>query len=130
MAEIMIRVAFLYDEKQSYVILEEEIPILEFQEGFFEQEIREGFYVDKSMKAAWAPEMEVLQKVAEICDRRGYFSAGLSAAGGERANTTREARAYLEEIWEGIQYLEANCGVKISHQLVIEENGKSLPQSS
>lgn len=43
--------------------------MLEFQEGFFEQEIREGFYIDKSVKASWAAGMEVLHKVAEICDR-------------------------------------------------------------
>lgn len=31
------------------------IRMLEFQESFFEQEIREGFYIiDKSMKASWA----------------------------------------------------------------------------
>lgn len=43
--------------------------MLEFQEGFFEQEIRNGFYIDETMKTVWAAEMEVLQKVAEICDR-------------------------------------------------------------
>ncbi|MCM1119896.1 MAG: LicD family protein [bacterium] len=43
--------------------------MLEFQEGFFEQEIREGFYVDKSIKAAWAAGLEVLQRIAEVCDR-------------------------------------------------------------
>lgn len=43
--------------------------MLEFQEGFFEQEIREGFYVDKSIKAAWAAGLEVLQRIAGVCDR-------------------------------------------------------------
>lgn len=45
--------------------------MLEFQEGFFEQEVRNGFYIDGTMKTLWAAEMEVLQKVAEICDRHG-----------------------------------------------------------
>lgn len=45
--------------------------MLEFQEGFFEQEIRDGFYIDTTMKTVWAAELEVLQKVAEICDRHG-----------------------------------------------------------
>lgn len=45
--------------------------MLEFQEGFFEQEIRDGFYIDMTMKTVWAAELEVLQKVAEICDRHG-----------------------------------------------------------
>ncbi|MDE6129712.1 MAG: LicD family protein, partial [Lachnospiraceae bacterium] len=45
--------------------------MLEFQEGFFEQEVRNGFYINRTMKTAWAAELEVLQKVAEICDRHG-----------------------------------------------------------
>lgn len=43
--------------------------MLEFQEGFFEQEIRDGFYLDATMKTVWAAELEVLQKVAEVCDK-------------------------------------------------------------
>ncbi|MBD5537105.1 MAG: LicD family protein, partial [Lachnospiraceae bacterium] len=45
--------------------------MLEFQEGFFEQEVRSGFYIDTTMKTVWAAELEVLQKIAEICDRHG-----------------------------------------------------------
>lgn len=45
--------------------------MLEFQEGFFECEIRDNFYVDATMKSVWAAEMEVLQKIAEVCDRHG-----------------------------------------------------------
>lgn len=43
--------------------------MLEFQEGFFEQEVRDGFYIDTTMKTVWAAELEVLQKVAEVCDK-------------------------------------------------------------
>ncbi len=45
--------------------------MLEFQEGFFEQEVREGFYLDTTMKTVWAAELELLQKVAEVCDKYG-----------------------------------------------------------
>lgn len=45
--------------------------MLEFQEGFFNQEVRDGFYLDTTMKTLWAAELEVLQKVAEVCDRHG-----------------------------------------------------------
>ena len=45
--------------------------MLEFQEGFFDQEVRDGFYLDTTMKTLWAAELEVLQKVAEVCDRHG-----------------------------------------------------------
>jgi len=41
--------------------------MLEFQEGFFEQEVRDGFYLDVTMKTLWASELELLQKVAEVC---------------------------------------------------------------
>lgn len=45
--------------------------MLEFQESFFEQEVRNGFYIDRTMKTVWAAELEVLQRVAEICDKYG-----------------------------------------------------------
>ena len=52
-------------------IRRKERDMLEFQEGFFNQEVRDGFYLDTTMKTLWAAELEVLQKVAEICDRHG-----------------------------------------------------------
>lgn len=45
--------------------------MLEFQEGFFDQEVREGFYLDTTMKTVWAAELELLQKIAEVCDKYG-----------------------------------------------------------
>lgn len=43
--------------------------MLEFRDDFFEQEIREGFYIDETMKRLWAVQLEILQVIAEICDR-------------------------------------------------------------
>lgn len=70
--------SYRVSDKCAFVFLNEGFSIagkgiwmLEFQEGFFEQEIREGFYVDKSIKAAWAASLEVLQNIAEVCDRHG-----------------------------------------------------------
>lgn len=45
--------------------------MLEFQESFFDQEIRNRFYLDTTMKTLWAAELEVMQKVAEVCDKYG-----------------------------------------------------------
>lgn len=53
--------------------------MLEFQEGFFDQEIRNGFYIDVTMKTLWAAELELLHKVAEVCDKYGltwYAASG------------------------------------------------------
>lgn len=53
--------------------------MLEFQEGFFEPEIRDGFYVEALMKRFWAAELEVLQRIAEVCHRhqiRWYAAYG------------------------------------------------------
>ncbi len=44
---------------------------MEFAQQFFEKEIRCGFEISPMMKRAWAAELEVLQVVAEICDRNG-----------------------------------------------------------
>lgn len=43
--------------------------MLEFSNEFFDQEVREGFYIDATMKTVWAAELEVLQRVAEVCDK-------------------------------------------------------------
>lgn len=44
-------------------------PKLQFDEKYFEGEIREGFYVEPMMKRAWAAQLEV------VCDLREYFEA-------------------------------------------------------
>lgn len=43
--------------------------MLDFPEHFFENQEREGFLVDSTMKTVWAAELEVLQEIAIICNR-------------------------------------------------------------
>lgn len=45
--------------------------MLDFPQEFFEEEVREGFTIDKTMKIFWAAEMEVLREIAEVCERHG-----------------------------------------------------------
>lgn len=49
---------------------------MQFEENFFEKEIRCGFEVPSLMKRAWAAEMEVLAVVVDICNNNGlrYFA--------------------------------------------------------
>lgn len=42
---------------------------MEFPKDYFKKECREGFEVPEMMKRAWAAQMEVLEVVAEICER-------------------------------------------------------------
>lgn len=44
---------------------------MEFSPEFFRKEIRCDFEISEMMKRAWAAEMEVLQVVAEVCERNG-----------------------------------------------------------
>ena len=43
--------------------------MLEFSEDFFKPEIRCGFVVDATMKTVWAAELEVLNEIAQICQK-------------------------------------------------------------
>lgn len=47
-----------------------------FSDNFFDEQEREGFLVSSLMKRTWAAEMELLQIVADICERNGliYFA--------------------------------------------------------
>lgn len=49
---------------------------MNFSEDFFRREVRCGFEIEEMMKRAWAAEMEVLQVIADICERKGlpYFA--------------------------------------------------------
>lgn len=45
--------------------------MINFPEKFFEEEVREDFTIDVTMKSFWAAEMEVLREVSEVCERHG-----------------------------------------------------------
>lgn len=45
--------------------------MLQFSEDFFQPEIREGFYIDSTMKTVWATALDVLQTIAEVCEKHG-----------------------------------------------------------
>lgn len=49
---------------------------MEFSADFFKKEVRCDFEVPEMMKRAWAAELEVLQVVAEVCEKNGlqYFA--------------------------------------------------------
>ncbi len=42
---------------------------MQFPDSFFEDEVRDGFYVPGLMKRAWAAHMEVLASVASFCEK-------------------------------------------------------------
>jgi len=48
-----------------------------FPKDYFQGETRDGFYIEPMMKCAWAAEIEVLEVVAEICEKHNlrYFAA-------------------------------------------------------
>ena len=41
--------------------------MLQFPEEYFEDEVRDGFYVPSMIKRAWATELDVLDEVDRIC---------------------------------------------------------------
>lgn len=49
---------------------------MEFPDSYFEDEVREGFYISSLMKRAWAAQMEVLEAVQTICNAHNirYFA--------------------------------------------------------
>ena len=49
---------------------------MEFLDAYFEDEVRDGFYVPAMMKRAWAAELEVLSEIDKICQKHQipYFA--------------------------------------------------------
>lgn len=42
---------------------------MQFPHSYFEDEVREGFYVPCMMKCSWAASLEVLSEIAKVCER-------------------------------------------------------------
>ena len=52
---------------------------MQFPASWFEDEVRDGFYVPAIMKRAWAAELEVLSDVASVCKKyhiRWFMDSG------------------------------------------------------
>lgn len=49
---------------------------MKFTDAYFEDEVRDGFYVSSMMKKAWAAQLEVLYEVQQLCKRHNiqYFA--------------------------------------------------------
>ncbi len=60
--------------------------MLQFAEGFFAGEERDGFYVDGTMKTVWAAELEVLAEIGRICEKYQlqWFADGGTLLGAVR----------------------------------------------
>ena len=45
-------------------------------DSYFEDEVRDGFFVPSLMKRAWAAQLELLKIVQDICEKNGirYFA--------------------------------------------------------
>ena len=43
--------------------------MIEFSHEYFEDEVRDGFYVNGLMKKCWAAQIEVLSDIAYVCEK-------------------------------------------------------------
>ena len=61
---------------------------MQFPDKYFENEIREGFFVPSMVKRAWAAELEVLSEIDKICQKYNiqYFAEWGTLLGAVRHN--------------------------------------------
>lgn len=59
---------------------------MEFPKSYFEDEVRDGFYVSSMIKRSWAVQLEVLEVVDKICKKHNlqYFADGGTLLGAVR----------------------------------------------
>lgn len=57
-----------------------------YPDGFFEEEVRDGFTVPSMMKRCWATELDILEIVADVCKKIGiqYYADGGTLLGAVR----------------------------------------------
>ncbi|MBQ6888596.1 MAG: LicD family protein [Lachnospiraceae bacterium] len=62
--------------------------MIEFKREFFEDEVRDGFFIASEMKCAWAAEMEIVMEIDRICQKHGitYFADSGTLLGAVRHN--------------------------------------------
>ena len=41
------------------------------ENSYYQDEVREGFYIPGMIKRSWASQMEILEKVSDICAKHG-----------------------------------------------------------
>ena len=44
---------------------------MKFDNSYYEDEVREGFYIPGMIKRSWASQLEILEKVGEVCEKYG-----------------------------------------------------------
>lgn len=61
---------------------------MQFEHKYFEDEVRDGFYVDSMMKKAWASQLQVLEEIDEVCEKNHieYFAEWGTLLGAIRHN--------------------------------------------
>lgn len=59
---------------------------ISFPDVFFQEEVRDGFFIEHKMKCAWAAQMEVLMEIDRICGKYGirYFADSGTLLGAVR----------------------------------------------
>lgn len=59
---------------------------MNFDVSYFEDEVREGFYIPGMIKRAWAVQLDMLEVIAKICDKHKikWYAEGGTLLGAVR----------------------------------------------
>jgi len=109
--------------------------IMQFPKSYFEDEVRDGFYVSSMVKRSWAVQLEVLEAVDRICKKYKlqYFAEGGTLLGAvrhggfipwdddldicmKRKDYETFAKVALEELPEGFVMLNFEQSCKENYQ--------------